>query len=208
MSFFTGTPGGFEKVSKLRQGQEGLYGQLQQANMQRGAGGSFGMASDYYRDLLDPNSQTAQQMMAPEMRQFNEEIIPGLSEQFAGMGSGGLSSSGFRNAAVNAGTDLSERLGSIRARLREQGAAGLMNMGQQGLQQFDENIYRERTPGLADQIGPIAGQALGAFAGPIGSAVGGKVGEMASNWLSSSNKGKSTPYGGTQPSGNMFGRNG
>lgn len=193
-SFFTGTPGKFEKVSKLRKGQEGLYNQLQQANMGQGAGGSFGAAGDYYRDLLDPNSQTAQQMAAPEMRNFNENIIPGLSEQFAGMGSGGLSSSGFRNAAVSAGTDLSERLGAIRAQLRQQGAQGLQNLGQQGLQQFDENIYRERTPGFLEQAAPIAGAALGAFGGPIGSAIGGQLGSMAANWMKP--KGSTGPYGG------------
>lgn len=180
MSFLTGSPGRFEKVSKLRPDQEALYAQLQRANMGKGAGGSFGEAGDYYRDLLSNDSQTANQMFAPEMRRFNEDIIPGLSEQFAGFGSGGLNSSGFRNAAVNAGTDLSERLGAIRAQLRQQGAAGLMGLGQQGLENFDENIYRERTPGLLDFAGPIAGAAAGAFGGPVL----GTLGNAFGNWIS------------------------
>ena len=101
-----------------------LYDQSVNAALNRGAGGAFGDTADYYRNLLSDNSEDYNAFARPEMRNFNENIIPGLSEQFAGMGSGGLSSSGFRNAAINAGTDLSERLGAIRANLRMQGAQG------------------------------------------------------------------------------------
>ncbi len=190
-NFFTGTPATRENVSTLRPDQEDLYNQLQAANLGSGAGGAFGQAADYYRDLLSNDSQTMSQMAAPQMRQFNEEIIPGLSEQFAGMGSGGLSSSGFRNAAVNAGTDLSERLGALRAQLRQQGAAGLSNLGQMGLQPYSQNMETQPgSPGLLNNIssgiGNIAGQAAGGF--------------MPSNWLGNSfggsNVGKNTgPYG-------------
>lgn len=176
-NLFFGKPGEFEKVNNLRPGQEGLYQQLQDAAQGRGGGGAFGQASDYYRDLLSNDSNTFNQMAAPEMRRFNEEIVPGLSEQFAGFGSGGLASSGFRNAAVNAGTDLSERLGAIRAQLRQQGAQGLMGLGQQGLQQFDENVYRQREPGLLEQLAPAAGMAAGAFGG-----------QAAANWLGRKSK--------------------
>lgn len=182
-SFFTGQPGRFEKTSRLRPSQEGLYDQLQAANRGRGAGGSFGEAGDYYRDLLSNDSQTANEMFAPEQRRFNEQIIPGLSEQFAGMGAGGLSSSGFRNAAVNAGTDLSERLGAIRAQLKQQGAAGLMGLGQQGLEQFDENIYRPQSKGFLDFLGPIAGGAVGAFGGPFLGAAGSALANKFSSSL-------------------------
>jgi len=123
--FFSGSPEKHERVSSLRRDQEPLFKQLQEALQKKGGSGAFGQSADYYRDLLSNDSQTLNQLSAPELRRFNEEIIPDLSEQFAGMGSGGLSSSGFRNAAVNAGTDLSERLGALRAQLRNQGAQGL-----------------------------------------------------------------------------------
>jgi hypothetical protein len=196
-NFLTGTPAKNEQVSTLMKSQQPLYDQLQAANAGKGAGGSFGEAADYYRDLLDPNSQTAQQMAAPQMRQFNEEIIPGLSEQFAGMGSGGLSSSGFRNAAVNAGTDLSERLGAMRAQLRQQGAAGLSNLGQQGLQSYSQNMETQPgSQGLLQQAAPAIGTALGSFAGPVGAAAGGAVGNWISNTWGGNNVGKnSSPYG-------------
>ncbi len=173
-NFFTGTPGRFEQRSTLGPEQQGLYGQLRAAGQGKGAGGAFGQAADYYRDLLSDDSSTFNAMQAPEQRRFREDIIPGLSEQFAGMGSGGLSSSGFRNAAVNAGTDLSERLGAIRAQLRQQGAAGLAGIGQQGLGQFNENIYHQGQPGLLDTIGQGVGTGLGMAAGatPWGQAAG------------------------------------
>lgn len=173
-NFLFGKKDKIQKISQLRPGQEGLYNQLIQANQGRGAGGSFGDSADYYRDLLSNDNDTFNQMQAPELRRFREQTIPDLSEQFAGMGSGGLSSSGFRNAAVNAGSDLSERLGAIRAQLRQQGAQGLQSLGSQGLGQFDENIYRPRTPGFLENVAPIAGQAAAtAFGGPAGAAIGG-----------------------------------
>jgi hypothetical protein len=170
--------------------------------MGSGAGGSFGTSADYYRDLLSNDSQTMNQLSAPELRQFNEQTIPGLSEQFAGMGSGGLSSSGFRNAAVNAGADLSERLGAIRAQLRSQGAAGLAGLGSQGLGQFNENIQRPGTPGFLESVAPAIGTAAGAyFGGPVGASVGNSLGQQLGGSFGQnrniSGKGQSSPYGGS-----------
>ena len=133
-----------------------------------GAGGAFGDIADYYRDLMSPDSQTAQQMMAPENRRFNEQTIPDLAEQFAGMGAGGLSSSGFRNAGISAGTDLSERLGAIRAQLKGQGAAGFQNLASGALTPTVENLRPQPQASfgenVAQGIGQVAPQlALSAF---------------------------------------------
>ena len=165
-NFFEGTPEKHKRVSNLLPEQQQLYEQLIGAGMGEGAGGAFGDAADYYRDLLSNDSETFNQMQAPEMRKFNEEIIPGLSEQFAGMGAGGLSSSGFRNAAVNAGTDLSERLGAIRAQLKQQGAQGLSGIGQSGLGNFSQDVTTQQgTQGFLSSFAPAAGKAAGAYAG-------------------------------------------
>lgn len=162
--FFTGKPEKMQQISRLEPGQMPLKNQLLQAGMQ-GPGGAFGQAADYYGNLLSNDSEDFNAYAAPEMRRFNEQIIPGLAEQFAGMGSGALSSSGFRNAAVSAGSDLSERLGAIRAQLRQQGAQGLQNLGQQGLGQFSENVLRPATPGFLQSasqgLGNLAGQFIG-----------------------------------------------
>lgn len=192
---FFGSPERTE--SRLMDDQMPLYDQLQAALQGNGAGGAFGDAADYFRDLLSDDSTTFDAMSRPELRRFNEDIIPDLSEQFAGMGAGGLSSSGFRNAAVNAGTDLSERLASIRANLRTQGAQGLAGLGQQGLSDF--KVIRPGTSGLVDSIGPAIGTAAGAyFGGPAGAAAGSQLGAQVSNSISG--KGQTSPYGGQIPS--------
>src|SRR6266404_1884571 len=164
-SFLFGSPEEHERVSTLRPEQEPLFRQLQAALQGQGAGGAFGQSADYYRGLLGNNSQDFNSFAAPEMRQFNEQTIPGLAEQFAGFGgSGSLDGSGFRNAAINAGTDLSERLGAIRAQLRQQGAQGLSGLGQQGLGNYSQDVMtKPGTEGFLSQIAPVVGMAAGAF---------------------------------------------
>lgn len=181
MGLFTGRKGKFEQRSTLNQQQQPLFDQLQASLQGQGAGGAFGQTADYYRDLYSNDSQAFKDFAAPEMRRFNEDIIPGLAEQFAGMGSGGLSSSGFRNAGVQAGTDLSERLGAMRQQLRQQGIQGMSQLGQFGLSpQFNENIYQKGQPGLIDSAGP----GLGAVAGMFGGPALGALGNAAGSWLS------------------------
>lgn len=205
--FLSGTPEVRENVSTLRPEQEDLYQQLVNAGLNPGAGGAFGESADYYRDLLSNDSQTYNQLAAPEMRQFNEETIPGLSEQFAGFGAGGLDSSSFRNAAVNAGMSLSERLGAIRAGLRQQGAAGLAGIGQQGLQPYSQNMTTQPgTEGVLSQLAPAAGTAIGSF---FGGPAGGAAGNMAGNFLKNSFGGQkvgqnSSPYGSTPMQNSNF----
>jgi len=176
--FLFGSPEKRENVSNLRPEQEQLYEQLVKAGMGEGAGGAFGQSADYYRDLLSDDPADMQAFSAPEMRKYGEEIVPGISEQFAGMGAGGLTSSGFKNAQIQGATDLSERLGAIRAQLRQAGAQGLMNIGQQGLGQYSQNMVTEQgTEGLVGQVAPAIGTAVGAyFGGPAGAAAGYQAG--------------------------------
>lgn len=123
---------------------------------------AFGQAADYYRSLLSDNNSTLQAMVNPELRNFRQNILPQIGEQFAGMGAGALNSSGYRNATLQAGTDLAERIASMRANLRQQGAQGLTGLGQQGLGQYFANLYQPRTPGFLETIAPALGTAAGA----------------------------------------------
>lgn len=204
MAFLYGSDPYDEQRSLLEPGQQPGKNQLfNAAQGQRGAGGAYGAAADYYYNNLSDNPADFEAFAKPEMRRYNEQIIPDLAEQFAGMGAGNLSSSGFRNAAVSAGTDLSERLGQIRANLRQNAAQGLQNIGQQSLQPYVENVTNVAQPGLLEQALPavISGAAT-AFGGPVlGAAAGG-----LSNWISS--KGQSSPYGGNSkmPGGNTSGK--
>ena len=214
-SLFGSTPQKTEQISTLTPDQQQLHEQLLNAGMGEGAGGAFGDSSDYWRNLLSNNSQDFDAFAAPEMRRFNEDIIPGLAEQFAGMGSGNLQSSGFQNAASNAGVDLSERLGAIRANLRQGAASNLFNAGQAGLNPVTENIINPADPGFLHQaapaLGTAAGAALGSFLGPAGTAAGAALGNQFGSQFGNSNqrslvsnKGSAQPYGGKS---NMFQNN-
>lgn len=199
-SFLEGTPEKRENVSTLRPEQEDLYSQLVQSGMEPGAGGAFGTSADYYRNLLSDDSKDFDAFAAPALRQYNQDIVPGLSEQFAGMGAGGLSSSGFRNAQTQGATDLSERLAQMRANLRQSGAQGLMNIGQLGLQPYSQNMTTQQgSPGFLSQIGPAIGTAAGAYlGGPAGASAGYQIGSMFNG---SGNRvgANSGPYGAQGP---------
>jgi hypothetical protein len=196
--FFTGSPERRENVSTLRPEQEGLYNQAVNAGMGPGGGGAFGTSADYYRNLLSDNSADYNAFAAPALRQYNQDIVPGISEQFAAMGAGGsgLNSSGFQNAQIQGATDLSERLGALRANLRQSGAQGLANIGQVGLGNYSQNMTTQ--PGsegflssAAPAIGTAAGSALG---GPIG----GAIGNMAGQWFGGKGNrvgANTSPYG-------------
>jgi hypothetical protein len=146
------------------------------AEQERAARGGFQLSSDYYRDILNnEDNATINQAAAPELRRFNEQIVPDLAEQFAGMGAGGLSSSGFRNAAISAGTDLSERVGAIRANLRNEAAFNLNQMGEHALNPVVENVVENEEGGpnaLHYAAGIAGGAATGALAGSAAGGVG------------------------------------
>lgn len=193
--FFSGSKEKHKNVPTLTKEQLPLLQQLINAGMGPGAGGAFGEAADYYRGNLGNNPQDFNAFAAPELRRFHEDIIPGLGEQFAGMGAGGLSSSGFRNAAVGAGTDLSERLAQIRANLRNQSAAGLANTGQAGLGNFSASrMTQPGSEGFFSSISPAAGKAVGTY-----------LGDQFTNLLSQKNNQSSEPVGrNTSPYGQTY----
>lgn len=209
-SFLFGSPEKRENVSLLREEQEPLFNQLMGAGMDRGAGGAFGTSADFYRDILSNDPQMLQELYAPEFRRFNQDIIPGLAEQFAGMGSGALSSSGFRNSATQAGTDLAERLAQMRMNLRQNAASGLTNIGQIGLGNYSQNMVTQPgSQGFLGAMAPAIGTAVGsAFGDPIGGALGNMAGNMFSSGVSGNSVGQNTsPYGKTAANSAIAGAN-
>lgn len=184
--------GGAGQMSVLTPDQERLNDQLQNSAQS----GSFQNAGDYWRSNLSDDSKDIEAFQAPEIRRFQEQTIPGLSEQFAGMGAGGLSSSGFRNAGVQASTDLSERLAQIRANVRENAARGLFNLGQEGMKSTKENTYQQGAPSMWGPVLGAAGTAAGAyFGGPAGAAGGGAAGNVAGNWVDQQSRSNSVYSG-------------
>lgn len=67
----------------------------------------------------------------PAMEQFNQQIIPGIMEKFAGAGA--KSSSGLNQALAQAGRGLSGDLAAQRGNMRFSGINALQNYGNQAL---------------------------------------------------------------------------
>jgi hypothetical protein len=149
-----GSPGGIERaqnftpqqMSALEQALSGLTGP--------------GGALEYYMNILGNNPEAFAALEAPMMRQFNEQIVPGLAERFSAVG--GQRSSAFPQALSQAGADLSERLSAQRHQLRGQAASNLLNTGL-GARPY-ENIYMQGSPGLLGYVAQGAGMAAGAGA--------------------------------------------
>lgn len=78
----------------------------------------------YLSSIMNQSPEAMQQFEAPAMRQFNEEIVPGIAERFSGMGA--RNSSAFQQTMGQAGAGLAERLAAMRANLG-------MSAAQQGL---------------------------------------------------------------------------
>ncbi len=100
-----------------------------------------------------------------EMRRFNRETVPGISNQFAGLG--GLNSSGFRQSLSGAGQDLQTRLAALRANhemTQNQFATGAEERRRQMLGGLAGGIAGEeqgQQMNRMNQFGNIAGQIPG-----------------------------------------------
>ena len=118
-------------------------------------------SQDYYQQLLSGDPEALRAFQAPIMRQFEEEILPGIAERFTGMmGEGSERSSGFLEAMRKGNIRLQELLGAQRAQLAG-GAA------QQGLQQYQNLLSFQQQPrfdflnrpGTTGIIPPLIGSA-------------------------------------------------
>ena len=105
------------------------------------------------------------------MRQFNEQIVPGIAERFSGLGSGAQSSSAFQQALGGAGADLSERLGALRGGLQGQAANQALGYAQQPVSNL-QNFLGMQTQAFAPKQ-PSFGQQLGTgLIGGLGTGLG------------------------------------
>jgi hypothetical protein len=211
-------PGGFNQYSTLTGSQKKVMGkmmkpikdkrfdltrspQYQEALAQlQGAQGDVQGINQYAQGLMDPNSEQYQSFAAPEQRQFQEQTMPHIAEQFAGVG--GLSSSGFQQAASQAGAGLAERLAALRSSMGMQGAQlGMQGAGLQGqlagqlsnmsaapydmlfnLAQLNQNRYATAlgtpTKAFAAKRPTFGQQFLGGIAGGLGKGIGGGIGGL------------------------------
>ena len=144
---------------------EGQLNLLQQLTGGLGGRDMYGKGLNVMEDYMDPSSEAMQRIMGPYMQQFNEQIIPGLGERFAGMGanSGALSSSGFGQALGSAGRGLMTDLAGMKEGMRGNAAQGIFGQYNNALQQRPFG-YRE-DPGRSGMAGPMINAGLRGYMG-------------------------------------------
>ena len=139
-----------------------------------GTAGNYGKSQQYLSGLLSGSPEAYQNFAAPHITQFNEQVIPRLSERFAGigggLGGGALGSSGFGQAIGGAGSQLQSNLAALYAQLQQQAAGqamgqygNLANLGL-GTKSF-ENIYRPGSTGLIGTLLSALGKGFGTGTG-------------------------------------------
>lgn len=114
----------------------------------------------YQRTNFDPLAQE-------EIRRFNRDVLPNISEQFAG--AGGINSSGYRQALSGAGQDLQTRLAALRSQ-HEMGQDQFMNGAEERRRQMlaglSGGMYGEEQAqqmGRMNQMNQLAGSIPGQF---------------------------------------------
>ena len=133
--------------------------------------------------LAQGDESTFNEIEAPALRQFGA-LQGNLASRFSGMGSGARRSSGFQNTINQAGSDFAQDLQSRRQGLQRQALQDLFGMSNDLLRQepFEQFLMepKQKKSFLQKLLGgglPIAGSLLGgAFGGPAGAALGGRIG--------------------------------
>lgn len=143
-------------------GQGGPPDISQNQNFQQGQG---------FLDSLFNDPDFFKNIEAPAMRQFNEQIIPGVANQFASMGSGGsLGSTAFRNQLGRESSNLATNLAANRTGMQQQGANQALQYGQQPFQNMMQMLQQAMQPTQNTYQPPSAG-----FFGPIAAGLSGGI---------------------------------
>jgi len=150
--FLFGKPETNEQVSRYAPWQEQM---MQQMGQQGQAG---------LQNILQ-NPLDSKAMEDEAMRQYQQQIIPGLMQTLSASPTAGLQrSSAFGQQLSSAGTDLATRLAALRAQVAQQQQSlqsGIYsNMLGQGTQQMFDVAHRPATSGL---VGSLAGAMLPGF---------------------------------------------
>src|ERR1700734_461735 len=116
-----------KSINELIQDIKGMKGGAQDITQNQG----YQQGQDWLSSLFN-DPEFFKNMEAPAMRQFNEEIAPGIANRFASMGSGGaLGSTGFENSISRAGSDLATNLAANRGQMQQQGVGQQLGYAQQ-----------------------------------------------------------------------------
>lgn len=189
----TGSPG--EQKSSFSKQQRGGINDILASikNMRGGAqdvtqNPQFQMGNEFLSNLFN-DQNFFNNIEAPALRQFNEEIAPGIANRFASMGSGGSTdSSAFRNQINREGANLAQNLSAQRTGMQMQalpqayGAAqqpfsNLMSMYSQALGQPMMNQYQPPSMGMFGGLAAPFAQGAASYWGGQGGQGGGFPGQ-------------------------------
>lgn len=126
----------FGSAPKLKQKPTGTQEQMQfggkdlisMLQQMMGQGGGLDQANQYDQSLLGQGPEAFQKFSEPYNQQFNEKILPGIAERFAGQGA--LSSSGFGQAIGAGASDFQSQLAQLFSQLQGQASGRQQNQFQ------------------------------------------------------------------------------
>lgn len=183
--FFLGSPSRAQQLPTMTPEQQNLLnsllGQL---------GGPLSSGIQNLQNILSGSPEAFSAYERPAMRQFQEEIIPGISERFAGAGAG--SSGGFQQTLGRAGERLAESLAAQRAGLQSQALSQLQNLLGLGTQ---SQFQYSQIPGSTGFLGALA-PGLGAGLGMgLGGGIPSLFGKLFGGGKSATPQTPASPYG-------------
>jgi hypothetical protein len=107
--FLYGKEPKIKKIDNLNSGQKEFHsGILDQLKQMMQPEGGYNKAQNYFQSLLEPGGKGFENFASPYREQFNNKVLPGIAERFAG--NGALSSSGFGQALGGASSDFESQL--------------------------------------------------------------------------------------------------
>ncbi len=175
----------FGKKAKMKQYNKGSARALE--NIATGGGlqgnATYGAGNTFLQNLLQGGPEAFKAFEAPYMRQFEEQIAPGIAERYTGAGgtgAGGLMSSNFQQSLAHAGAGLSEQLAALRGGLQMQALPQALQYAQQPISnqmqaaQAMPGQYYER-PGSKGLVQSAIEQAVNAYVGGGAGGGGGNV---------------------------------
>lgn len=144
--FLFGKDAKSEPFSTLNPAQEGyqsdLLQQLSQSNPQ---------LFKFLKQFMGDDEESFKEYAAPYMRHFQTQVIPGITERFAGGGDSGASS-GLQNALSEAGMGLEQGLASAR---QDQGLKAAQQMQGLSSNALSPSRGTRETPGQPGAIADI-----------------------------------------------------
>jgi len=149
----------------------------------------YQQGNDFFNSLFN-DQDFFNKFEAPALRQFNEEIAPGIANRYAAMGSGGaLGSSGFRNQLAREGQNLSTNLAAQRGQMQQNAVPQMLGYAQQPVSNWMTQMQQSLQPTQNTYQGPSMG-ATGALAAPFAQGAASIWGNQAGQYAGNPNDGQ------------------